>query len=100
MLVDARRLREGTVTPMPQGTAALARGSVLATALVRCARRVVAPAVVTLCALATSPVPGGAIVIDSFTDALPPNPLLTASGRPVLFIGQACDGAACPPASF
>jgi len=36
-------------------------------------------------------------VIDSFTDALPPNPLLTASGRPILFLGQTCDGVACPP---
>ena len=70
------------------------------TELGRCARRVVGPAVLALCALATWPVPGGAIVIDSFTDVLPPNPLLTASGRPILFLGRACDGAACPPASF
>jgi hypothetical protein len=53
-----------------------------------------------LLALFALPVTGGAVVIDSFTDALPPNPLLTASGRPVLFIGRACDGAECPPASF
>jgi hypothetical protein len=63
-------------------------------------RRGLVPVIVALGMLATSPVPGGAIVIDSFTDALPPNPLLTASGQPVLFIGQACDGAECPPASF
>lgn len=91
---------EDTVNPTLQGTGALSRCSLLATVLGRFARRVVAPAVVTLCALATSPVPGGAIVIDSFTDVLPPNPLLTASGRPILFLGRACDGAACPPASF
>jgi hypothetical protein len=83
--------------PTPPGTAALARRSILATNLVRFARRIVAPAVVALCALATSPVPGGAIVIDSFTDALPPNPLLVASSRPILFLGQTCDGDACPP---
>ncbi len=53
-----------------------------------------------LCALAISPAPGEAIVIDSFTDALPPNPLLPVSGRPVVFIGQTCDGDACPPASY
>ena len=75
------------MNPTLQGSAALSRRSFLAIAL-------------TLCALATSPVPGGAIVIDSFTDALPSHPLLIDSGRPVLFLGRACDGAECPPSSF
>jgi len=56
--------------------------------------------ILALLALLALPGTGGTVVIDSFTDALPPNPLLTASGRPVLFIGRACDGDACPPASF
>ena len=63
-------------------------------------RSFVALAVMTLGALAIWPSPVGAIVIDSFTEALPPNPLLTASGRPIVFLGKACDGAECPPASF
>jgi hypothetical protein len=53
---------------------------------------------VALLGLCVLPSPGMAIVIDSFTDALPPNPLLTASGRPILYLGSACDGASCPPA--
>ena len=38
---------------------------------------------VTLLGLSVLPSPGTAVVIDSFTDALPPNPLLTASGRTI-----------------
>ncbi len=50
-------------------------------------------------ALAAGPAPGGAVVIDSFTDPLPENPLLPASAARVLFLGPRCDGAACPPAT-
>lgn len=55
------------------------------------------PLLLTLLALLALPGTGAATVIDSFTDALPPNPLLTASSRPILFLGQICDGVACPP---
>ena len=47
-------------------------------------------------AVATAP-PATAMIIDSFTDPLPVNPLLPASGARVLFLGSLCDGAACPP---
>jgi hypothetical protein len=38
-----------------------------------------------------------AFVIDSFDDPFPPHPLLVDSGRRIVFVGSACDGAACPP---
>jgi hypothetical protein len=41
-----------------------------------------------------------ATIIDSFTDPFPPNPMLPATGAPVLFLGSLCDGAACPPATL
>ena len=56
------------------------------------------PLVLLALAVATA-APATATVIDSFTDPLPGNPLLTESARPVLFLGRACDGDACPPAS-
>jgi hypothetical protein len=50
--------------------------------------------------LAALPAASAEVVIDSFTDPLPPHPLLTASGRPILYLGEACDGASCPPATL
>jgi hypothetical protein len=35
--------------------------------------------------------------IDDFSTPFPPNPDLPASGRPIIFVGSACDGSACPP---
>lgn len=35
--------------------------------------------------------------LDGFTAAFPPNPCLPNSGDRVVFAGQFCDGAACPP---
>lgn len=53
-------------------------------------------------ALALLLLPAGAFALDldRFTDALPPNPCLPLSGQPVVFAGEYCDGAACPPAPW
>jgi len=63
-------------------------------------RRLGVPTLLTLCALVILPAAGHALVLDSFTDALPPHPLLPVTGAPVLFLGTRCDGAACPPATM
>jgi hypothetical protein len=41
-----------------------------------------------------------ALTIDSFTNALPPNPCLPASAQEVIFQGVYCDGTTCPPDPF
>jgi len=38
-----------------------------------------------------------AITIDPLTTPFPPNPSLPVTQAPVLFVGDYCDGAACPP---
>jgi hypothetical protein len=48
--------------------------------------------------LAGPPTPRAAtITLDTFVDALPPNPCLPLSGQAVLFTGDFCDGTSCPP---
>jgi hypothetical protein len=47
--------------------------------------------------LMIAPVAASAVVIDSFSNSLPPNPDLPLSGHPILFMGTRCDGGACPP---
>lgn len=51
-------------------------------------------------ALLAMPACAVALDLDRFTDALPPNPCLPLSGQPVVFAGEFCDGAACPPAPW
>jgi hypothetical protein len=46
------------------------------------------------------PSAASAFTLDAFTDALPPNACLPASGQTVVFSGTYCDGAACPPGSW
>jgi hypothetical protein len=44
--------------------------------------------------------PATASIIDSFTDPLPMNPSLPATGARILFVGSRCDGAECPPGTI
>ena len=42
----------------------------------------------------------GALTIDPFTTVFPPNPNLPATHPALLFVGNYCDGAACPPGAI
>jgi len=48
-------------------------------------------------ALFLHPASATALTLDSFSQALPPNPCLPLSNQPVVFTGSYCDGVACPP---
>jgi hypothetical protein len=51
-------------------------------------------------ALFAIPIPAQAVVIDAFSEDLPPNPDLPVAGYTMLFIGSRCDGGSCPPGTI